>query len=354
MALLALLFTGILLIAAGDSDDTLKKLIIDTDMSTDCDDVGALCLAHSFADAGLVDLLAVVHDTGLPQGVGAISSINNYYGRNDIPVGAFKGEFGSRLPGAYVADLVSRFPGPIHNYTQVPDAVDTYRSVLASQRDRSVTIASIGFLTNIAALLKSQADSHSPLNGTELLEAKVSTVLVMGGKYPSSGSTHEWNFGGGNQDNTSLADPVSSIASSFALANLPKSIDVIFNGFNVGVKIFTGGRLTSCASSTNPCRQAYIDRQGLGIGRESWDPVTVLLSVIGIASDHFARQGDGHCVVDPINGSNEWIASGMQSRNESYLMLKDGQNVSISDQINSLLCKPPRRKFSQQVLPSFV
>ena len=51
-------------------------LIVDTDMSIDVDDIGALCAAHALADRGEAELLAVVHDTGLESGVGAIGVIN--------------------------------------------------------------------------------------------------------------------------------------------------------------------------------------------------------------------------------------------------------------------------------------
>ena len=44
------------------------RIIIDTDMSTDCDDVGALCMAHALADLGECEILAVVHDTGALHG----------------------------------------------------------------------------------------------------------------------------------------------------------------------------------------------------------------------------------------------------------------------------------------------
>ena len=58
-------------------------------MSSDCDDVGAVCMAHALMDAGEAELLAVVHNTGLLEGVGAVSAINAWYGRQDIvPVGA--------------------------------------------------------------------------------------------------------------------------------------------------------------------------------------------------------------------------------------------------------------------------
>ena len=42
-------------------------LIIDTDMSFDVDDVGAICIAHALMDRGEADLLAVVHSSGYPE-----------------------------------------------------------------------------------------------------------------------------------------------------------------------------------------------------------------------------------------------------------------------------------------------
>ena len=44
-------------------------IIIDTDLSVDVDDVGMLCLAHSLADTGEADILAVLHDADACVGV---------------------------------------------------------------------------------------------------------------------------------------------------------------------------------------------------------------------------------------------------------------------------------------------
>ena len=66
-----------------------QRLIIDTDMSSDCDDVGAVCIAHALMDRGEAELVAVVHNTGLDTGAGAIAAINQYYGRPMLPIGAY-------------------------------------------------------------------------------------------------------------------------------------------------------------------------------------------------------------------------------------------------------------------------
>ena len=71
------------------------KMIIDTDMGFDVDDVGALCLANALQDQGEVEVLAVLHDTGFKSGIGAVSSINHFYGRDEIPLAVYKGQFAS-------------------------------------------------------------------------------------------------------------------------------------------------------------------------------------------------------------------------------------------------------------------
>ena len=65
-------------------------MIIDTDASFDVDDVVAVCMAHALMDRGEVDIKAIVHDAGIPEGIGAMSVLNHYYGRDDILLGAYK------------------------------------------------------------------------------------------------------------------------------------------------------------------------------------------------------------------------------------------------------------------------
>eukprot|EP00966_Prymnesium_polylepis_P075329 1747203-Prymnesium_polylepis.1 len=56
-------------------------------------------MAHTLADQGEANILAIVHDTGFEQGIGAVSVINAYYGRDDIPLGVYRGPVGS--PAGY-------------------------------------------------------------------------------------------------------------------------------------------------------------------------------------------------------------------------------------------------------------
>ena len=65
-------------------------LIIDTDASFDVDDVVAVCMALALMDRGETDIKAIVHDAGIPEGIGAMSVLSHYYGHDDILLGAYK------------------------------------------------------------------------------------------------------------------------------------------------------------------------------------------------------------------------------------------------------------------------
>ena len=134
------------------------NLLIDTDMTVDVDDVGALCIAHALADQGEANILAVVHDTGFELGAAAISVINRYYGRDGLRIGAYRGDAASigrpsdtpgpkwvnHGKGYYVEDLVSTFPSRVRSAADAEDALFVYRTELSDAEDGSVVIVSLG------------------------------------------------------------------------------------------------------------------------------------------------------------------------------------------------------------------
>ena len=99
-------------------------LIIDTDASFAVDDVVAICLAHSLANKGEVDIRAIVHNTGIPEAIGAVSVLNHYFGRDDILLGSYKGNVGmdtngNWIRGDYIDELVNNWDSPIKDNSQV-------------------------------------------------------------------------------------------------------------------------------------------------------------------------------------------------------------------------------------------
>merc|ERR1711970_1236550 len=179
------------------------------------------------ADKGEVDIIAIVHNTSYYTAIGAVSVVNHYYGRDNVLLGAFKGEFGEDLGGLYIDDLVDNWDSPVKNYDQVQDPVPVLRQALAQAEDQSVVISSIGFLTNLAQLLKSPSDDISPLSGYQLVSMKVKLVAVMGGIYPSSEDESEYNFDCG-KGYMGPALECSGMSHS-AITSMPPNVKMVFS-----------------------------------------------------------------------------------------------------------------------------
>ena len=323
-------------------------LIIDTDIGgggcMDVDDVGAVCVAHALADLGEADLLAIVVNTAPSDCVGVVSVINQYYGRADMPIGAYKGAGLSGSPTLpYVKELTSgqwNFSRGIRFKSQVPEATVVYRRALAQSQNHSVVISSIGLLTNLQNLLLSGPDEISPLSGLDLVTSKVKLLAVMGGKYPSSAHTNaECNMCGcaWSRGNDALT---ASEAASYVVKNWPKSIRIQFSGFEIGIQVQSGGTPLSKMPLNNPCRAAYINYEGgPNRSRYSWDPLNTLAAVRGYsgASCRECSNCSGYNTVDPKTGNNAWIPGA--ASNSTYLILEDA--AAAESALDQLLTKPP-------------
>src|SRR4051812_23762873 len=177
---------------------TPVPLIVDTDMFSDADDVGALATAFGLQLRGEADVIAVTTNKRLSRPAVAASSwkcvaaVTSFYGFGSIPIGSAMPDDGSAAGGGGFATPCADL-GPGSPPAPEP-AVDVDRRALASQPDGSVVIASVGFLGNLSALLNSPADATSPLTGRALIAKKVRSLVVMGGGYPHDGG--ESNFSG--------------------------------------------------------------------------------------------------------------------------------------------------------------
>lgn len=292
----SILLLSLFLIAgcsAEKSKDTAKavRIIFDTDLGPDYDDVGALAILHAMADSGKADILATMASNKDNLVVPCIEIINTYFGRPEIPIGAPKSPGVDLTAWQHWPDsLVEKYNHKIMSTDDAPDAVILYRKILASQPDSSVTIVTVGFMTNLSNLLKSQPDSISPLNGQELVSLKVKSYVAMAGWFPKG---KEFNV---ERD---------SVASEYVFNDWPGKI--IFTGFEIGSKLFTGVRLASSKIENSPVKDVFRiclplseeDRNG----RMSWDETAVIIAVYG--PDKFFNLKPGNIIVAP-DGSNNW------------------------------------------------
>src|SRR5512133_3369033 len=162
------------------------KIFFDTDLGPDYDDVGALAFLHAMADSGKAEILATIASNKHKLVAPSIEVINTYFGRPELPIGAPKSEGADMGSSQHWADsIVSKYPHKLNSTDDAENAVTLYRRILNSQPDQSVTIVTVGFLTNLANLLDSKADDISNLAGGELVSKKVKLLVSMAGTFPS-------------------------------------------------------------------------------------------------------------------------------------------------------------------------
>mmetsp|Transcript_24930 Transcript_24930/g.84015 ORF Transcript_24930/g.84015 Transcript_24930/m.84015 type:complete len:183 (-) Transcript_24930:133-681(-) len=161
----------------------------------------------------------------------------------------------------------------------------------------------------------------------------------MGGRYPSSkGQRCECNFcaaAWGGIDHRAAAQ-----ASAHVVERLPASVDVVFSGLEVGLRVVTGAALSTCAPAASPLRQAYVDYGGgVDRGRFSWDLITTHVAAAGgLPGVRRCSDCGGVNVVDASTGANAWRRG--PAANQTYLVLEDA--AAAQRVIDRLLCQPPR------------
>ena len=293
------------LLAEGAEEMHPKKVIFETDMSTDVDDVGALAVLHALADSGEAEILAISFNEVHPSGANAICAINTWYNRGDIPIGIYKGDLVDPDESSYL-DALTNFPHDLPT-TPTPSSLELYLQVLSEQPDNSVTIISIGFLNNLYDLLKANPD---------LVTQKVTKLVVMA---------------------LVIDDPYNTVRhdlvdkSEYVIHNWPTPLVIS----HYGESVHTGTKLAETPAG-NPVREAYYRRFNKQYkGRSSWDQLAVLYGVRGL-SNYFTEVTDGK---GRLSNGYEWE---MQLGFRSYLdpKLSDSEFVSI---IESLMIKPPRK-----------
>ena len=287
--LLIALITSPTLYAQTSSNQSVS-LILDTDIGPDYDDVGAMAVLHALADRKEVVPLAVISSNRNELTVPSIEIINTYFGRPDLPTGAPKGKAASNgASQKWPEMLVEKYPHKFVKTSDAPDAVETYRKILSGQPDKSVTIVTIGFLTNLDNLLDSKPDKISLLSGSDLVKKKVKQLVSMAGAFPKG---REYNV---------LVD---SLASERVFSQWPTPI--IFSGFEIGKEIKTGLKLIANDKLNSPVKDVYAlaipQSKGDAEGRMSWDQTAVLVAIRG-ARPYFGLKL-GKMIVE--GGNNTW------------------------------------------------
>ncbi|MEV0788636.1 nucleoside hydrolase [Kribbella sp. NPDC050459] len=257
----------------------MTKLVIETDLYSDVDDVGALAVAHHYADRGLAEILSIGINTPSRYGYQAARAVNAWYGR-DVPVGILEPLDDSVFEKDYAKYLADRYG----TTTTAPEAaVTTHRRVLAAAPDKAVTVVSLGFFCNLEGLLDSGPDGISALTGRQLIESKVGRLVAMAGTFPE-----------GRQFN--IAEKPHSARA--VIEGWPTPIE--FLGWEVGARVLTGTSIST--RDDDVIGEAYSRYCGPGGSRESWDLLTVHLALEGVGR-YYELSEPGRLLVDPTGHS---------------------------------------------------
>jgi len=266
---------------------SLPKVIFDTDLDSDVDDIGALAMLLNLHKAGVIELAGVIVTSDDPYAPVCASAINTFYGLPGIPVGFLKSQHRLNNHSRYTRFIAEEFPSCLKTWQDAEDAVLLYRRLLAGYSQEEVVIITVGHLTSLQGLLQSGPDEISPLTGEELVNSRVKQWICMGGHYPE-----------GKEANFYRPDPLSTV---YCVKNWKK--EVLFCGWEAGNPVITGAdRLKNALAPGHPVYRGYELYNGFA-GRQSWDQVAVLMMLE--VSGQFFTFVNGTCMV-ARNGSNTW------------------------------------------------
>jgi hypothetical protein len=301
------------------------KVIFDTDVDGDNDDVAAVAILHTFADAGQVEILAMGVVSRHAYSPACLDAINTYYGRGDIPIGVYKGSTLVMHGSPYAKVVAERCPNDIGLSEKVPNVLSVYRRVLSKQPDGKITMIAVGQMNNLVDLLASPPDEHSDLTGRDLVRRKVGVLFVMAPYFNERNEYQRaYNF---------TTSPKAAVELT---ENWPTPIR--FGEGNLGHRHFIGSRLT-VAPTNNPARiafEAYFAGQKEN-KRHCADPTTVLYAVTG--TKYFGEVGSGACDVRE-DGHTRWEAG----RDKQHFYNTQKLTIAeLEEVMEQLLVKPPKQ-----------
>ena len=257
-----------------ENQDAAEKtrVIFDTDIGADIDDALALAMLYNYMDLGWIDMLAVMSCKDHPYSARYIDVMNIWYGYPDMPIGiVIDGvKHDTSVYTRHVVEMKKDgkpvFVRSLQEGQKPPVAVSLYRKLLSASPDNSVVIIAVGQSTNLARLIDSESDEHSPLPGLELVSRKVDYLSMMAG-----------NFREARPETNIFND---SAAAAMVLKSWPT--EIWFSPFDVGWACpYPGESIQNDFSKVDfhPLVEAYKNYQPMPYDRPAWDLTSVLFAV---------------------------------------------------------------------------
>lgn len=258
---------------SGNEPQPSNYFILETDIGNDVDDALALDMVYKYHNQGKINLVAIMTNKEGQASMEYLDIMNTWYNHPNIPIGTVKcGSFCETDAINYAqavcnlkVDGEPAFARTLSDYSTLPEAYKLYRQVLSQLPDGSVTIATVGFSTNLARLLNSSSDEYSTLSGRELVAKKVKLISAMAGSF-SENPIKEYN----------VVKDIPAAQTLFANSPAP----IITSPFEVGIAILYPA--TSIENDfgwapLHPMVEAYKAYLPMPYDRPTWDLTSVLL-----------------------------------------------------------------------------
>jgi len=297
-------------------------VIFDSDMNTDCDDVAALALLHALADKGEARIVATGASSKNEESPQCISALNGWFGRPELPVGAPKGP-GTTEPSKYAKQIAARYD---HQVKEAPDAAQLYRDLLEKEADGSVVLVTVGYLTNVAALLKLP-------DGPEIVRRKVRVWVCMGGNFVGHPPKDDLKLGNVNFTREKAGALEAITKWPGPLVFVGREIGSVPSGLKLGARF-------KDLPEDHPVRVAY----GLYFGgapkdRHVADLTAVLYAVRGLG-DRWTLQDKGAMDLH-ADMTFEWR---MDREGKQAYLLKKGDDRAIEREMEELILQGKSRR----------
>ncbi|NBU39916.1 MAG: nucleoside hydrolase [Planctomycetia bacterium] len=314
----------------------VPRVIFDTDITGDCDDVLALAMCHTLADRNACELLAVTVSKDNPLTGPFVDAVNTFYGRPDLPVGVTRDPDAQARASRYLGIVESGvYPHDLRSNDTADEAVSLLRRTLAAQPDGGVTIVSVGTATNLAGLLRSPGDALSPLAGPDLVRRKVALLAIMAGSFadPPDGRPHL------------EANVINHVAAMrFVADTWPDEVPIRWSGYEIGIALPYPRVSIAHDYASVPrhiVREAYLAHSGPDHDRPCWDQSSVLDAVFPHRG-YFGLSQPGRVAFDADGRTRFTIDPDGRAR-DRHLVLDRGASARALEAIVQLSSQPPMR-----------
>ncbi len=266
------------------------NVIFDTDAASDCDDMLALGYLIQAQKENKIKINAVTFSHPSPYGAASIRATFRYFGETPPTVGIMEG--GYSLQDYYAMGVAEQFANE-DDKAPAESAVTVLRKAL-TECDGKTIICAVGPLTNISALLQSQPDGISPLNGVQLMAEKCERLVLMAGQFTPDEKGElptEWNV-------------KCDIPAAQAVAHL-SPVPIAWLPFETGLNMITGKPMLEKYGDSTPIALSFHLCPWGKNGRHSWDPATVLYAVEGCGEFFTERHGRVSINENGVTSQNE-------------------------------------------------